>query len=154
MPETGTSRDAALEFVATTLLLRASRVSRMLLSAGNSGISRTEAGLLSTLLDGPRRITELAGTEALAQPSVTRVVDNLAQRGLVVRTPSPLDGRVVLVEVTAAGRDALEQARAWNRSQMREMLSSLDDQQVADLASASESLGQICASLENPGPNR
>lgn len=71
------TRSDALDFVASTLLIRASKVSRTILGAGSSDLSRTEAGLLGTLAAGPRRITELARTEALAQPSVTRVVDNL-----------------------------------------------------------------------------
>lgn len=132
-----------LDFVASTLLARASRVSRILLNAGNSGLSRTEAGLLGTLLDGSSRITDLARSEALAQPSVTRVVDSLERRGFVAREPSPGDRRVVLVTATPAGREALAAARAWNAAQMQELLGALDDSEITHLVSASESLGKI-----------
>src|SRR5579862_129596 len=93
------SRDEVLELVSTTLLTRASRLTRILMRSGPRVLSRTEAGLLTTLLDGPRRITELAETEALAQPTVTQVVDKLQGRGLVVRARSAQDGRVVLVSI-------------------------------------------------------
>jgi DNA-binding MarR family transcriptional regulator len=149
MPELAARADA-LDFVAATLLIRASKVSRMLMAGGENGLSRTEAGLLGTLMSSSRRITELARTEALAQPSVTRVVDNLERRDLVAREHSPEDRRVVLVAITAAGRDALEAVRARNRAQMRDLLVSLDDDQVAHLASASESLGQIVDVLGAP----
>ena len=81
MHATATTRTEAIDHVATTLLARASRLTRLLMRSGTRELSRTEAGLLLTLLDGPRRITELAETEALAQPTVTQLVDRLEQRG-------------------------------------------------------------------------
>ena len=71
--------------------------------SGAHELSRTEVGVLSTLSEGPRRITELAQTEALAQPTVTQLVDKLEGRGLVSRARSDEDGRVVIVEITPAG---------------------------------------------------
>ena len=81
--------------------------------SGAHDISRTEAGVLSTLEDGPRRITELAATEALAQPTVTQLVDKLQGRGLVARGRADDDGRVVLVAITAAA------ASSWRSSAPR-----------------------------------
>jgi hypothetical protein len=66
------SRAEAIDLIATTLASRASRLTRLLVrSAGSHELSRSEVGALLTLLDGPRRITELAATETLAQPTVT-----------------------------------------------------------------------------------
>src|ERR1700754_2758518 len=98
-------RSEALDRVATDLLGRAARLTRLLMRSGAHTLSRTEAGVLSTLTDGPRRITELAQTEALAQPTVRQLVDKLEGRGLVARGRSGDDGRVVIVEITAAGTD-------------------------------------------------
>jgi DNA-binding MarR family transcriptional regulator len=151
---TVTLRTGDVDLVASTLLARASKLSRLLLSAGDSGLSRTEAALLGTLSDGSLRITELAASEALAQPTVTRVVDSLERRGLVERQPNPDDRRVVLVASTPAGREALAAARAWNSAQMRELLSDLDDREVAELASASQSLEKILAVLGSRGTSR
>ena len=58
-------------------------------------------------------------TEALAQPTVTQLVDKLEGRGLVTRARSDDDGRVVLVAITDAGRAALEEVRAEIRANMR-----------------------------------
>lgn len=64
-------------------------------------------GVLGRLTrDGAQRLGELARAERASQPGMTQLVDRLARDGLVRRTPSPDDGRVVLVEVTAAGRAA------------------------------------------------
>src|ERR1700729_2027637 len=104
MTSSSADRSEAIDRVATTLLGRAARLTRLLMPSGAHELSRTEAGVLGTLRDGPRRITELAATEALAQPTVTQLVDKLEGRGLVARGRSGDDGRVVLVEMTAAGK--------------------------------------------------
>jgi DNA-binding MarR family transcriptional regulator len=142
------TRAEAIDLVATTLLTRASRLARVLMRSGPRELSRTEAGLLLTLLDGARRITELAETEALAQPTVTQLVDKLQQRGLVERTRSAEDGRVVLVSVSARGREQLESARAQSRALMRETVQELSDRELAELVSASETLGRLIETLQ------
>jgi DNA-binding MarR family transcriptional regulator len=143
-------RSAAIDLVATTLLGRAARLTRLLMRSGAHDLSRTEAGVLSTLTDGPRRITELAATEALAQPTVTQLVDKLERRGLVVRGRDGDDGRVVLVEISALGRERLEQVRAEIRANMREALADLPDAELTELAHASETLGGLLEKLR-PG---
>src|SRR5919205_2505561 len=81
---------------------------RLFWRRGQRDITRTEAGLLNSLSDGPRRITELAELEGLAQPTVTLLVGRLEERGWVSRRRDPDDGRAVLVTGTDAGREALE----------------------------------------------
>jgi hypothetical protein len=44
-----------------------------------SSVSRTDGGVLNTLTGGPRRITELAELEGLAQPTMTLIVQRLEQ---------------------------------------------------------------------------
>ncbi|MCW3006778.1 MAG: putative transcriptional regulator [Solirubrobacterales bacterium] len=146
-----TSRADAIDAVAVTLLPRASRLTRLLLRAGDRALSRTEAGLLSTLLDGPRRITELAETEALAQPTVTQLVDRLQGRGLVARERSATDGRVVLVSLSAEGREQLQVARAQYRALLRDTVQELSDEELNQLAAASETLGRLVETLQARG---
>jgi DNA-binding MarR family transcriptional regulator len=150
MTPSSPQRSAAIDLVATTLLGRAARLTRLLMRSGAHDLSRTEAGVLSTLIDGPRRITELAATEALAQPTITQLVDKLEGRGLVVRGRSGDDGRVVLVEISATGRERLEELRAVIRANMREALADLPDAELTELAHASETLGGLLEKLQ-PG---
>jgi DNA-binding MarR family transcriptional regulator len=140
-------RAEAIDLVATSLLGRANRLIRLLMRSGAHELSRTEAGVLSTLTEGPRRITELAATEALAQPTVTQLVDKLEGRGLVARGRSGEDGRVVLVEITALGSEHLEELRAEIRANMREALAHLPDDELTDLTHASETLGGLIETL-------
>src|ERR1700681_4912812 len=93
-------RSSRIEYVSTELLARAAVLKRLLAKRVNSALSRTEAGVLDTLSDGPRRVTELAELEGLAQPTTTLLVKQLEQRGLVRRERRSDDGRVVLVNLT------------------------------------------------------
>ncbi len=141
-------RSEAIDLVATDLLGRAARLTRLLMRSGAHTLSRTEAGVLATLTDGARRITELAATEALAQPTVTQLVDKLEVRGLVTRRRSGDDGRVVLVEITAAGEAALEEVRVEIRANMRGALAGLPDAELIELAHAAETLGSLLETLQ------
>lgn len=147
MTSSSTDRAAAIELVASTLLGRAARLTRLLMRSGAHEISRTEVGVLATLSDGPRRITQLAMTEALAQPTVTQLVDKLEGRGLVTRTRSKDDGRVVLVAITEAGAEALEAVRTEIRANMREALVELSDAELTELAHAGETMGRLIEKL-------
>ncbi len=137
----------AIDLVATTLLGRAARLTRLVMRSGAHVISRTEVGVLATLSDGPRRITQLAMTEALAQPTVTQLIDKLEARGLVSRSRSDEDGRVVLVAITAAGAEALEGVRAEIRANMREALVDLPDAELTELAHAADTMGSLIEKL-------
>ena len=76
------------------------------------GLSLTAASTLSILdADGPLRLTELAAREGVTQPAMTQLVTRLERDALASRRPSPQDGRVVLVEITAAGRELLHHRR-------------------------------------------
>ena len=65
----------------------------------------------------------LAGTIAYDRTTITGVIDRLAQKGLVVRTPSPRDRRAHELSITAAGDKLLRQVepavQAAQRSMMR-----------------------------------
>jgi DNA-binding MarR family transcriptional regulator len=143
-----TDRTAAIDLVATTLMYRASRLLRLLTSFGDRELSRTETGLLVTLLDRPHRITELAETEALAQPSVSRLVDKLQQQGLVQRERDDDDGRVVLVAISAAGREKVEAIRAQVHGLMRDTVTELSDGELAELVAASETMHRLIETLQ------
>jgi DNA-binding MarR family transcriptional regulator len=116
--------------------------------SGSRELSRTEAGLLTTLADGPRRITELAETEALAQPSISKLVDKLEARDLVTRERAEDDGRVVVVSISAEGLLRLEAARSQIRSLLRRTLFALEDEELAALVTAGEVLERLIQTLQ------
>ncbi len=79
-------------------------------AASGMGLGMRSA-LFALERSGPLRCGELARLEAVAAPTMTRMVSALAERGYVIRRPDPQDGRACLVEITQAGTQALARAR-------------------------------------------
>src|ERR1700751_1431935 len=97
------SRNEQIDYVSSELLPGVALLTRLLVRQLGGDLSRTEIGLLRTLAGGPRRITELAELEGLAQPTITILIRQLEAQGLVTRTRQAGDGRVVLVDLTESG---------------------------------------------------
>jgi DNA-binding MarR family transcriptional regulator len=75
----------------------------------------------------PINMTELNRHVLLSQPALSRLVDRLAERGLVERCSDPADGRGVLLSLTAAGRAAQRQVgRQHARGVARAMTAGLE----------------------------
>jgi len=103
----------------------------------NRDLSLTAVAALGSLdRRGPQRITTMATAEGVSQPSMTQLVQRLEQRGLVVRTSDPSDGRVALVNLTDEGRAALAARRLRNTRRVAELLADLPDDDVQALSDA------------------
>jgi len=105
------------------------------------GLSMVAAATLADLeRRGPRRITELAETQAVTQPAMTGLVGRLAAGGLVERATDPADRRGVLVSVTDDGRAVLATRR---RARAEALATLLDDLDADDHAALVAALGAV-----------
>lgn len=95
--------------------------------------------------DGPRRVTDLAAAELVAQPTMTVLVNRLADEGLVRKSPHAVDARVVLVEITDIGRAELARVRAARAEVLAARLSTLPEEDRAALAAALPALDHLIA---------
>jgi DNA-binding MarR family transcriptional regulator len=145
-------RAQQIAHVSSQLLPRAALVTRLLVCRLGCKLSRTEIGLLNTLSDGPRRITDLAALERLAQPTMTQLVKRLEHDGLVARERQADDKRVVLVRLTASGRAALEQFRTSAGAALSAHLAEMPDDDVQALATATETLARLVEHLQEESP--
>jgi DNA-binding MarR family transcriptional regulator len=144
------NRSDQIDYVSKELPSAAGLLARLLVRQLGGELSRTEVGLLKTLSGGPRRITELAELEGLAQPTMTILVKQLEQQGLVRRDRQADDGRVVLVHLTDGGAAALEDYLARVRELLGSYLAEIPDEQVEALAAATDALAQLVALLQQP----
>jgi DNA-binding MarR family transcriptional regulator len=142
------NRSDQIDYVSKQLPSTAGLLARLLVRQLGGELSRSEVGLLSTLSSGPRRITDLAELEGLAQPTMTSLVKQLEQQALVRRDRQADDGRVVLVHLTDSGALALEDYRARVRELLGSYLAEIPDQQVEALAAATDALAQLVALLQ------
>jgi DNA-binding MarR family transcriptional regulator len=100
-------------------------------------MSLTQLSTLSTLADGgPRRITDLAAIQGVAQPSITEMVAILERAGYVERHRDPLDGRASLAALTAAGRDCLRDRRRIASQSLAQLVAMLPAAERAALNAA------------------
>lgn len=75
------------------------------------------------------------------------MVKQLEQRGLVKRERQADDGRMVLVNLTHAGRVTLEDYRSRVRAVLGTYLAEIPDEQVQALAAATDALARLVALL-------
>lgn len=113
------------------------------------GLSLTAASTLRRLArSGPQRLCDLHAPEGVSQPGMTQLVTRLERDGLAQRGSDPADGRVVVVSITEAGREAIERRRTGNAVALAERLDMLSaDDRAAILAAlpAMERLGALIA---------
>src|SRR5438445_13541053 len=128
-------RRERVDYIAENLPSRAAVLVRLLVKQVRSReISRTEMEVLSILREGPRRITELTELEGVAQPTMTLLVQRLADKGWVEREGLPDDGRVVMISLTEAGSAAQLRFRAQFLQAMRTDLHELSGPELAALS--------------------
>ncbi len=80
--------------------------------AERTGLPFSRVRVLRRLRSGPLSVKQLAHAAAMDAPAATVAVNDLEERGLVVRECDPNDRRAKLVSITDAGRTVLEVAMA------------------------------------------
>src|SRR5436309_2805215 len=103
------------------------------------GLSGPRTSALSVIVfRGPVTMSALAEAEQVRPPTMTRLVDGLERRGLVRRVSHAADGRVQLVEATAAGKRLLNTGRARRVARLMRDIAHLSGQDQRVLARAAE----------------
>jgi DNA-binding MarR family transcriptional regulator len=122
--------------VAARLAVAVGRINRRIRTAGHGLSLGLLSALSSVVRSGPVRPGDLARTEAVAAPTLTRLIAELERRGFLTRRPDPADGRSCLVEATGAGAEAVLQALAERADHVAALLADLSDDQLAYVAAA------------------
>ena len=74
-----------------------------------SGLNAPRLSALSVVVfAGPVTLGDLAGAEQVRPPTMTRIVDALAEQGLVVKKKNAQDGRSTLIHATACGKEVAD----------------------------------------------
>lgn len=107
-------------------------------------LSNAQYGLLFGLRD-QRELSssELADLADLSPATTAEMLDSLAAAGLVNRTRSERDRRVVLTSLTVHGQELLEARHARFEPRWRAALSSFSDQELRTTAAVLDSLRKM-----------
>jgi DNA-binding MarR family transcriptional regulator len=124
------------------------------------GISGSKLAILGWLFRAgtPMTATDLARLERLQPQSLTRIIAELDEQGLIRRTPDEADGRQILIEITQAGKELLVvDAYRQNRWLMETMAARMTKAEREILAIAADLLDKLASEAMEPdqtgGPN-
>src|ERR1019366_3333439 len=99
--------------LAARLRLAILRLSRRLRQQVAGGVTSSQVSALATVERlGTPTLGELASSEQVQPPSMTKIVVGLEAAGLVARQEEEADRRIVRVKITADGRRTLARSRS------------------------------------------
>ncbi len=91
-------------------------------------------GVLEVLfLDGPMTLKKIGERLFVSGANITCVIDNLEKEELVKRVPSNLDRRMIVAELTEAGREKIEAIYPLNTKNILETASVLTPEEQTTL---------------------
>ncbi|QCX80910.1 putative HTH-type transcriptional regulator YusO [Streptomyces sp. YIM 121038] len=106
------------------------------------GITPAQSRLLRTLAhyETPPRMADLAQRLEVVPRAVTSLVDALEASGRVRRAPDPTNRRVVRIELTDGGHEALRELHGARRAAAEDILAPLDTTQRTQLGGLLDAL--------------
>ena len=101
------------------------------------GLTPARASALSVLVfGGPRSLTELAETEQVSVPTMSRLVAALEREELVRRVPDVADGRAVRLHPTPKARRILRRGRERRTALLESLLRDATPRELEVVAEA------------------
>ncbi|WP_285318548.1 MarR family transcriptional regulator [Pseudarthrobacter sp. lyk4-40-TYG-27] len=127
-----------------TAVMRTSR--RLRVEATGDIITPGQYTVLALLNgSGPSTLRALAESEHVQAPSMTRIVNALADQGFVTRSAHPDDGRQVRVDITDSGRTVLEEARRQRTAWLARRVAGLSEDDRLTLSRAARIMQEMSA---------
>jgi DNA-binding MarR family transcriptional regulator len=109
---------------------------------GGFGVTPTQFAALAKLHDAGRASQiELGRLTAMDPATIWGVINRLARQGYVGQSPAPNDGRLVMVELTDAGRKATLRMKAVAAEVSRETLRPFTGEEAKQLLALLSRLG-------------
>jgi len=102
-----------------------------------TGLSAPGLSALSVLVfGGPMSVSALAAAEQVRVPTISRLVKDLEEKGLIRRKPDPDDGRAFVLHATAKGKQLMEKGRRNRLALLTAAVARLDTATERELGAA------------------
>jgi DNA-binding MarR family transcriptional regulator len=127
-------------------LQRATHATLQVLAAelADLDLTASEINALAILADGHgRTVSELGAAAGSRASTLTSVLDRLERRGHITRGTRPGDRRVVVVELTASGRQAADRIRRTLASVEARALDGLPAEAIAGFHAVLRALAEV-----------
>ncbi len=109
-----------------------------------SGIGPARLSALSVLVfGGPCSLGELACAEQVTPATMSKIVSGLEAQGLVVRTPSGVDRRAVVLRATRKGEQVLQKGRQRRLARFEAILKKASADELDTLDAAGDILRRL-----------
>ncbi|MGA2849396.1 MAG: MarR family transcriptional regulator [Terracidiphilus sp.] len=113
-----------------------------------SGLNSPRLSALSVVVfAGPVTLGDLAAAEQVRPPTMTRIVDALAELGLVTKSRNAKDGRSTHITATPAGKSLLMRGRDRRVRALATQIAELKAEQRATLQDAVKILKQVIEAI-------
>jgi len=127
----------------------AQNISRRIFQNADQALTHPQFFMLKRLESGPATVSEAAEYLGVSLSAVTSMADRLVKTGYVARNRSESDRRHVWLELTVAGRKALEESVKMRREVIYGLLGRLPEEDLEALHSIySRLLGLIKESAD------
>lgn len=121
------------------------RISRRVRFESPAPVAPHQFSVLARLEERPSTPKELACIEKVSAPSMSRTVNGLVERGLVVRAADPADGRQVILSLSPEGLSMIGDIRRRRDQWFAAWVETLTDDERALLARATSLLERVAA---------
>ncbi len=106
-----------------------------------SGLGLSQARILLKLADeGPQKASALAEMLFVTSGAITGLADSLIAQGLIIRERGEQDRRVVMLEITDAGRELVSAIHKKRMQLLEELVAALSEEEIWELARLLEKL--------------
>ncbi len=115
------------------------------------GLKITIAQLKSLVFishQGTTNLSKLARVLGVTRTNVTGIVDRLVKKGLVTRTGSDQDGRILLLRTTDNGEELVAKLTERKKGYMSDVLEHMSVDELATLAQGLASLAKVVETRE------
>lgn len=130
--------------LASDLRLAVGRVARKIRQSESAGLTPSQVSALVAVEQlGHARVSDIAVLESVSAPTVTRIVANLEDAGLLSRADDPSDRRSSRVTLTAKGAAALHHMRTERTAYLQLRLAELSRGEREVLTAAVPILAKI-----------
>lgn len=120
-------------------------------TAEQSELTGPQLSIMHRIQDhGPSRVRQLADAEGVRMPTASNTINQLEKQGLVRRLRADEDRRGVTVELTELGELTLERVGEERTQFLAEMLGSLDDDNLDQLAQAATAIMALAEAYAEP----
>lgn len=89
------------------------------------------------------KMSEIANACGMPLPTATHVVDKMVKHNLVKRTADEKDRRVIFIEFTAEGKEAMEKCETHHKENMKKFIDILDKEDQERLVKTMEQFAGV-----------